>query len=205
MFEMSNDFARHDLRKDDARMSGVRAVHPRVSFAELERWPEDGRRYELYDGEVYEVPSPILLHQIVAGRLYVMLNDHVREHGGIVLFAPLDIVLTDYDVVQPDLLLFTKEREGLLKLRKPNRVPPDLAIEILSPGTAANDRGRKMQLLARHRVREYWLVDPEAVTIEVFALSGGQFALASTTSGRERVPSLLLPDLALLPADLVPA
>jgi Uma2 family endonuclease len=180
-------------------------VHSRVSFAELERWPEDGRRYELYDGEVYEVPSPILLHQIVAGRLYATLNDHVRQHGGIVVFAPLDIVLTDYDVVQPDLLLFTKEREGLLDLRKANRVAPDLAIEILSPSTAANDRGRKMQLLARHRVREFWLVNPETATIEVFALNGQQFVLASTASGRERVRSPLLPDLALQPADLVPA
>jgi Uma2 family endonuclease len=180
-------------------------VHSRVSFAELERWPEDGRRYELYDGEVYEVPSPILLHQIVAGRLYVILNEYVRERGGVVLFAPLDIVLTEYDVVQPDLLLFTKEREGLLDLRKANRVAPDLAIEILSPSTAANDRGRKMQLLACHRVREFWLVDPETATIEVYALNGQQFDLASTVPGRERVRSPLLPDLALVPADLVPA
>jgi hypothetical protein len=57
-------------------MAGMRTVHSRVSFAELERWPEDGRRYELYDGEVYEVPSPIPLHQIVAGRLYVILNEY---------------------------------------------------------------------------------------------------------------------------------
>jgi Uma2 family endonuclease len=193
-----------NLARGRCRMTGMRAVH-RVSFAELERWPEDGRRYELYDGEVYEVPSPILLHQIVAGRLYVRLNDYVREHGGIVLFAPLDIVLTDYDVVQPDLLLFTKEREGLLNLRKANRAAPDLAIEILSPATAANDRGRKMQLLARHRVSEYWLVDPERVTIEVHSLRGQQFALTGAASGRERVHSLLLPGLALVPSDLVPA
>jgi Uma2 family endonuclease len=186
-------------------MTGMRAVHPRVSFAELERWPEDGRRYELYGGEVFQVPSPILLHQIVAGRLHVILNEYVREHGGIVLFAPLDIVLTDYDVVQPDLLLFTREREGLLNLRKANRAAPDLAIEILSPATAVNDRGRKMQLLARHCVREYWLVDPDTTTIEVYALNGQQFALGSTASGRERVRSPLLPGLALLPGDLVPA
>ncbi len=186
-------------------MTGMRAVHSRVSLAELERWPEDGRRYELYDGEVCEVHSPILLHQIVAGRLYATLNDHVREHGGIVVFAPLDIVLTDYDVVQPDLLLFTKEREDLLDLRRANRVAPDLAIEILSPSTAANDRGRKMQLLARHRVREFWLVDPETATIEVYPLNGQQFAVASTASGRERVRSPLLPEIALVPADLVPA
>jgi len=187
------------------KMTGMRAANPRVSFAELERWPEDGRRYELYDGEVYEVPSPILLHQIVSGRLHVRLDAYAGERGGLVLFAPLDIVLTEYDVVQPDLLLFTDERKRLLNLRKPNRVAPDLAIEILSPATASNDRGRKMQLLARHRVGEYWLVDPEAATIEVYALSGQQFVLASMASGRERVRSPLLPELVLAPADLVPA
>src|SRR5580765_2063630 len=122
-------------------MAGVKAAQERVTFADLERWPEDGRRYELYDGEVYVVPSPIVLHQIAAGRLYLELSDYVKEHGGIVLFAPLDIVLTDYDVVQPDLLLFTEERRHLLDLRKVTRVPPDLAIEILSPSTARNDRG----------------------------------------------------------------
>jgi Uma2 family endonuclease len=183
-------------------MAPMTATCPRVSFADLERWPEDGRRYELYDGEVYEVPSPILLHQIAAGRLYAILNDHVRERGGIVLFAPLDIVLTEYDVVQPDLLLFTKERQHLLHLEKVTRVPPDLAIEILSPSTAGNDRGRKMQLLARHGVREYWLVDPKAVRVEVYRLSGYRFALAGTAEGDERVQSSLLPTLALAPAEL---
>jgi Uma2 family endonuclease len=174
-----------------------------VSFADLERWPEDGRRYELYDGEVYEVPSPLLLHQIAAGRLFAILNDHVRGHGGIVLFAPLDIVLTEYDVVQPDLLHFTKERQHLLHPERVTRVPPDLAIEILSSSTAGNDRGRKMQLLARHGVREYWLVDPKAVRVEVYRLSGNQFALASTAAGDEPVQSPLLPGLSLAPVELV--
>jgi Uma2 family endonuclease len=186
-------------------MAGMRAVHPRVSYAELERWPEDGRRYELYDGEVYEVPSPILLHQIVAGRLYLALSGYVRVHGGIVLFAPLDVVLTDYDVVQPDLLLFTRERQHLLNPETIARVPPDLAIEILSPSTAGNDRGRKMRLLARHAVREYWLVDPKAVGVEVYTLCGGHFELAGTASRDERLQSPLLPELLLAPADLVPA
>jgi Uma2 family endonuclease len=183
-------------------MTGVKAANPRVSFADLERWPEDGRRYELYNGEVYVVPSPILLHQIAAGRLYLALTDYVQEHGGIVLFAPLDIVLTEYDVVQPDLLLFTQERRHLLNPRKVTRVPPDLAIEVLSPSTARNDRGRKMQLLARHGVPEYWLVDPEAVAIEVYRLSGDHFSLAGTATGTDRVRSPLLPGLLLSPADL---
>jgi Uma2 family endonuclease len=185
-------------------MAGVKAAHPRVSFADLERWPEDGRRYELYDGEVYEVPSPIPLHQIVSARLYLALAEYTRSYGGIVLYAPLDIVLTAFDVVQPDLLLFTRDRQHLIDPRKVTRHAPDLAIEIVSPSTAANDRGRKMQLLARHGVREYWLVDPDATTIEVYWLTGTRFALASTAGPSDRVQSPLLPDLSLVPRDLSP-
>jgi Uma2 family endonuclease len=140
-----------------------------------------------------------------AGRLHLALSDYVNEHGGIVLFAPLDIVLTEYDVVQPDLLLFTWERQHLLNLRKVTPVPPDLAIEIVSPSAAGNDRGRKMRLLAQHGVQEYWLVDPEAVAIEVYGLRGNQFSLAGTATGTDRVASSLLPELRLSPAQLVPA
>ena len=185
-------------------MAGVKAAHQRVSFADLEKWPDDGRRYELYDGEVYVVPSPIALHQIVAARLFLVLEQYTRAHGGIVLFAPLDIVLTDFDVVQPDLLLFTRERQHLIHLRKVTRDAPDLAVEILSPSTARNDRGRKLQLLARHRVREYWLIDPDAVSIEVYELTANGLALASTAVSADRVQSPLMPELILTPGELVP-
>ena len=184
-------------------MAAVKAAHPRISYADMERWPEDGRRYELYDGEVYVVPSPLPLHQIAAARLHLALEEYVRAHGGIVLFAPLDIVLTEYDVVQPDLLLFTREREHLIHPKKVTRVPPDLVVEILSPSTAGNDRGPKMQLLARHGVREYWLVDPEELTVEIYWPSDGRFMLASTATSAESVQSPLLRGLSLRPADLV--
>jgi Uma2 family endonuclease len=184
-------------------MAGVKAVHSRVSYADLERWPEDGRRYELYDGEVYVVPSPLLLHQIVAARLYLVLSDYVKTHGGIVVFAPLDIVLTEYDVVQPDLLLFTAKRKHLLNAVQVTRVAPDLAIEILSPSTAPNDRGRKKRLLAKHGVREYWLVDPKAPSIETYRLTKGQLSLAHTATGDQAVRSTLLKKLSLRPSDLV--
>ena len=119
----------------------MKAAHPRVGYADLERWPEDGRRYELYDGEVYVVPSPLPVHQIVLGRLHTALQQYAAEHGGLVLTAPLDIVLTDSDVVQPDVLFFTAERQHVVRLRRVTREGPDLAIEILSPSTAGNDRG----------------------------------------------------------------
>jgi Uma2 family endonuclease len=183
-------------------MAVVKALESRISYADLERWPDDGRRYELYDGEVYVVPSPIPLHQMVSARLYLALEEYTRAHGGIVLYAPLDIVLTDYDVVQPDLLLFTRERAHLVNPKKVTRQAPDLAIEILSPGTAANDRGRKMRLLARHGVREFWLVDPDAPAIEIYQLAGDDFAL-SGRAGSGAIASPLLPGFTLAPRDLV--
>lgn len=184
-------------------MAGVKTGQ-RVSYSDLEQWPDDGRRYELYDGEVYEVPSPILLHQYVAGELHLALAAYTRRHGGLVAFAPLDIVLTEYDVVQPDLLLFTAGHVPLIEFKKPNRVPPDLAIEILSPSTERNDRGRKMALLARHGVREYWLVDPEQPGVEVYVLRGERFILAHAAIGTEPAQSPLLPGLVVRPADLLP-
>jgi Uma2 family endonuclease len=185
-------------------MAGVKAAQERVSYADLERWPEDGRRYELYNGEVFEIPSPILLHQFVLGRLHLALSAYVQAHGGSVFVAPLDIVLTDYDVVQPDVLLFMPEREHLLNMRKVTRHAPDLAIEILSPGTSRNDRGRKLRLFEQHRVREYWLVESDEPSVEVYRLSGARLGLATTARDGERVESALLPGLELSPSDLLP-
>lgn len=186
-------------------MAGVKAVQERVSYADLERWPEDGRRYELYDGEVFEIPSPILLHQFVLGRLHLALSAYVQAHGGSVFVAPLDIVLTDFDVVQPDVLLFMPEREHLLHMRQVTRHAPDLAIEILSPGTARNDRGRKLRLFERHRLKEYWLVDPEEPSVDVHRLADGMLNSVGLARDDERVDSRLLPALDLRPNDLVPA
>src|SRR5262245_9284871 len=186
-------------------MAVMQAVHPRVSYADMERWPEDGRRYELYDGEVFEIPSPIPLHQMVSARLHLSLAAYVSAHGGIVLYAPLDIVLTEYDVVQPDLILFTREHQSLVDPRRVTRHAPDLAIEILSPSTASNDRGRKMQLLAEHGVQEFWIVDPVSVSVEIYWLSGKQYSLASTATSEEQLQSPLLPDLSIRAADLIPA
>jgi Uma2 family endonuclease len=185
-------------------MAGVKAAQERVSYADLERWPEDGRRYELYNGEVFEIPAPLLLHQFVLGRLFLALSAYVQVRGGSVFVAPLDIVLTDFDVVQPDVLLFTPEREHLLDMRKVTRHAPDLAIEILSRGTSRNDRGRKLRLFERHRVQEYWLVEPDGPSVEVYRLSGTRLVLAALARGGEPIESALLPELDLRPSGLLP-
>jgi len=90
-------------------------------------------------------------------------------------------------------------------MRKVTRHAPDLAIEILSPGTSRNDRGRKLRMFERHRVREYWLVEPDRPSVEVYQLSETRLVLTSTATDGEQVESPLLPALDLQPSGLLPA
>jgi Uma2 family endonuclease len=156
-------------------MRPVEAVRSRVSYADLQRMPEDGHRYELYDGELYVVPSPLPIHQIVAARLHAALLEHARGHGGAALYAPLDIVFSDYDVVQPDVVYFGASKVRRLDPKQVIRIPPDAAFEVLSPSTARNDRGRKREWLARYGVPEYWILDPLGKTIEWSQLTQDEY------------------------------
>ena len=166
-------------------MRRVERVRARVSFADLQRMPEDGIRYELYDGELRVVPSPLLRHQIVSQRVLLALVEYANEHGGQVVQPPMDLVLSDHDVVQPDLMYFGPSTARSLVVDDWVRVRPDLAIEVISPSTARTDRGRKCDLFARYGVAEYWIVDPDARLLEVRILHGGQYAEARVfRSGR---------------------
>ena len=117
--------------------------------------------------------------------------------------SQIDEVECEYDVVQPDLLVFAANRRHLVNPKKVTREPPDLCVEILSPATARNDLGRKMHLLARHGVREYWLVDPEALGVEIYRLVEHRFELADAATASEAARSLLFPGLEVIPAALI--
>ncbi len=134
------------------KMALVQAVDPRVSFAELQQWPEDGRRYELYDGEVIVAPAPYPRHQRVAQHVGELLREYELARGGLAFSVPIDIVFTKFDVLQPDVVFFLPERCSLVNMMQAAEVRPDLAVEVLSRSTEARDRGRKMQQLARFGV-----------------------------------------------------
>jgi Uma2 family endonuclease len=176
----------------------VKVERPRVSYADLQRAPEDGRRYELYDGEVFVVPAPLPAHQLAVHRLADLLKTYRQTHGGLVFLSPIDIVFSEFDVVQPDVVFFKSGREHLVDLWEPIRSVPDLAAEVLSPSTAATDRGKKMQLLARYGVPEYWLVDPRAQTIDVYWLAGEAYVLAQSVSEGDVVQSTILPEFSFI-------
>jgi Uma2 family endonuclease len=185
-------------------MAPVGVERPRVSYADLERMPEDGRRYELYDGEVFVVPAPVPRHQIVQIALTELLRRWAGRHGGFVVGSPIDIIFTEHDVLQPDVVLFRPERTHLIDLDRPIRHVPDLCVEVLSPSTAAADRGRKMQAFARFGVPEYWIADPALRSIEVYRLARDGYVLEPTAGPDTVVTSPTFDGLTVSTADVFP-
>ena len=149
----------------------------------------DDERWELLDGKLVMAPSPSMPHQIVATDLVTLLNSFVRERGlGHVITAPADVVLSDTNVVQPDLFFVSTEREQIIT--RPNiQGAPDLAVEIRSPSTDERDRTVKRKLYAEHGVKEYWLVDPDAITVTVLVLGEGAFQEAGVYRKGQTVTS----------------
>ena len=181
-------------------MASMPTVQARVGYTDLVNMPEDGRRYEIHGGELVVVPSPLPRHQMAVQATFLLLHEHGRATGGIALVAPLDIVLDELDVVQPDVVFFRAERRHLVEPDAVTRHPPDIAVEVLSPSTATVDRGRKMRMFASHGVPEYWIVDPLQERMEVHALEDGAYRRAQTAAAEDPVRSVLLPDLAFTAA-----
>jgi Uma2 family endonuclease len=176
-------------------MAAMKAANPRVSFAELQQWPDDGRRYELDDGQVIVVPTPFPRQQRVAAHVGDVLYEYEHATRGIVFRVPIDIVFSEYDVFQPDVVFFRKERRHLINMMQATRVPPDLAVEVLSRSTETRDRGRKMETFARFGVPEYWIVDAAANTLEIYALAGTDYRLVAVYDETQEVSSPTLPGL----------
>jgi len=172
----------------------------KLTYADLLTFPEDGKRHELIDGEHYVSASPTTRHQIVLRNLFSALHDFVRSRGlGEVFFAPLDVFLSNQDVVEPDLLYVRRERLAILEERFV-RGAPDLAVEVLSPSTRKTDVVVKRRAFRRFGFGEYWIVDPIAETVEVFRGDGDwhePVMRLSRPAGPQTLTSPLFPGLAL--------
>ena len=176
----------------------------RLTYQDLRRLPDDGMRHELIDGEHYVTPAPRPKHQRVSGRLYLRLGTFLEDHPlGRVYYAPLDVVLTDFDCVEPDLLYVSREREQRQMTENYLEGAPDLVVEILSPSTKRFDQGVKHRLYERFGVSEYWIVDPEKETVNVFRLEDDRLQLCEELSRQSgtSVPILTTP---LLPGLTIP-
>jgi Uma2 family endonuclease len=170
--------------------------------------PDDGKRYEIHDGELSEIPTPTSLHQIVLGNLAMVLAAHVRTRTlGLVMVAPLDVILIDTlsetTVLQPDIVYLDNGRLDALRMRGVEGAPT-LAVEILSPSTAVIDRTRKRALYARYGVPYLWFVDPDTRELAAHVLDSGEYRLVARVSGDESVDLPPFTDLGLVPSALWP-
>ena len=156
------------------------------TYADYAAMPDDGRRYELWDGELSAMPAPGLSHQGILRNLLVSVHEHVSSEGlGVVFPSPVDCILSDTTVLQPDLAFIADDRRAILTERAIEG-PPTLVVEILSPSTRRADRTVKAGLYARYGVPWYWIVDPGARTIEVLALRAGAYEPAGLLRHGER-------------------
>ncbi|HHV55675.1 MAG TPA: Uma2 family endonuclease [Firmicutes bacterium] len=160
---------------------------------------ESDKRYELIEGELLVTPSPNVEHQRILRRLTDVIERFVEGNDlGEVFFSPLDVILSDTNVVQPDLFFVAKNRLGIIT-RDNVQGPPDLIVEVLSPSTDARDRQLKRTIYSKYGVKEYWIVDPQARTVEVLRV-GPEWtglALVSVIPEGGTLTTPLLPGLAV--------
>lgn len=136
---------------------------------------DDDKRYELIDGVLYEMSSPLTIHQRIVGELYVQLYNYLSGKKCKVFIAPLDVCLSgvrntkkEYNVVQPDVMVVCDENKITENCIKG---APDLIIEVASSGTRKHDILRKFNLYQMYGVKEYWIVDAETETILQYILN----------------------------------
>jgi Uma2 family endonuclease len=174
----------------------MKHANVRFTYDDYLLLPED-KRYEILDGELCVVPAPNIRHQRIGLRLKLALFRYVEDHGlGEVFDAPCDVVLSDENVVQPDILFVCRRRHHIVG---PANVggAPDLAIEILSPARRNTDLGIKKKIYSRFGVQEYWIVDPDAATVEVLVWGESGYVSAGVCGITDRLSSPLLPELNL--------
>ena len=148
----------------------------KLTYDDFLLFPDDGRRHELIDGEHYVTPSPNVRHQWILGTLHMLIRVWLESHPvGRVLMAPLDVVFTDFDVVEPDLLFVSTRRAADILTAKHVTGAPDIVVEIGSPSTRRRDETIKLRLYERCGVSEYWVVDPALDVIRVYRNQEGRF------------------------------
>jgi Uma2 family endonuclease len=151
----------------------ARMALSQITWQDVQQLPDDGNRYEAIAGELYVTPEPSLQHQRISRKLLLALQKLIGDPGlGELFYAPVGVEFpATEEGVQPDLVFVSSRRRGILA--DPwIRGAPDLVIEILSPTTAHRDQGVKRKLYERQGVAQYWIVDPVAAAVEVWAYGG---------------------------------
>lgn len=178
--------------------------HVRFTYEDFLLFPDDGKRHEIIDGDHFITPAPNIKHQSVSFNLAAAFANFLSANKiGKAFAAPCDVVLSDEDIVEPDLLFVSADRAAIITEQNVQG-PPDLVVEILSSGTRKVDEIVKRKLYERYKVREYWIVDPELETVKIYRLTDQGYVRAAELA-RETTDTLstpLLPDFRMPLADL---
>ena len=154
---------------------------------------DDGQRYELIGSKLIVVPRPRLKHQKISGRIYTRFENFLEQNPIGEVYSDVDVHLGD-KVVAPDVLFIAKERLNIAEVLNVQGAP-DLVVQILSPSTAAYDKKEKSQLYCKHGVKEYWLVYPEIMFIDVFVLGKNKWHWIGAFNQEDVLTTALLPGL----------
>jgi Uma2 family endonuclease len=179
------------------------ALHDRIrklTYDDYALIPEDGQRHEIIDGEHYVSPSPFIPHQDLSVELSARFRNFLKRHRlGRILAAPVDVLLSKHDIVQPDLLFISNERAGIAADNKNVKGAPDLLVEILSKSTRKLDEEIKLHLYERYDVLEYWIFDTDRRSVRAYRRSGERLILAAELSAEAGgvLTTPLLPGLEL--------
>jgi Uma2 family endonuclease len=175
------------------------ATTAKLTYEDFLQFPDDGQRHEILDGEHYVSAAPNVRHQVVLANLFRAFDGFVHSRRlGRLFFAPLDVLLSVHDIVEPDLLYVRADKKALITAANVQGAP-DLLIEVLSPSGRKRDEVIKRDRYEKNGVAEYWLVDPEAETVKVFRREGkparyGRPQLLSLREG-DALTTPLLPGL----------
>lgn len=177
----------------------VATTAAKLTYEDFLQLPDDGLRHEILDGEHFVSAAPNVRHQVVLVNLLMALHAFVKPRQlGRVFVAPLDVLLSPHDVVEPDLLFVRAERSGLITTANVQGAP-DLLIEVLSPAGRKRDEVIKRDRYEQTGVAEYWLVDPEAETVKVFRREGERYGRPQLLTLRDGdvLTTPLLPELVI--------
>lgn len=159
--------------------------------------PPDSGNYELHNGNIVFMPSPSPIHQAVSSTLHILIGGYVMQHQlGKLFAAPLDTQLSEYDLVQPDLLFIAKHRLSIIGEKKIDGAP-DLVVEILSPSNDTKEMSYKKYVYETAGVQEYWLVNLEKQTITQYELVENELRWQRTLTKADTLESVVLSGFSL--------
>ncbi len=172
----------------------------KLNYGDLELLNDEGKRYELHEGELLVTAAPTGKHQKVFSRLFVILERLLEEPRRATVYQAVGVYFAPDTIYCPDLIVVPF---GTI-VEKYFQGSPLIAIEVLSPSTERRDRTLKFQQYARSAVREYWIIDPDELIAEVYALKGNQYELFGRFAADETLHSAQFPDLAIPLGDIWP-